>query len=201
MNKKGDWVKPFTSDLISNMKETIKKAYGNAESLLEDAQLLLENRRYSRSTALAILSEEEFSKSFILLVCLGQQRWDSNIYKALRAHATKQGISEAAREHYNWAIENIKMVEEMNKTSFIKNEPALIPDEERLNDLKDLASSRFKKPIKDHLKQDSFYVSLDKDSKIISTPEKITEINAKQTIEEAKDFKSATKALMRANSL
>ncbi len=199
--KKGDWVKQFTPDLISNMQKSVKAAFDNGESLLEDAQLLFSNQRYSRSTALAILSEEEFSKSFILLVCLGQNRWDSNIYKALRTHSTKQGISEAATTHYNWAIENIKKVEEMNKTSFLKNEPALMPDEKQINELKDLASSRFKKPIKDHMKQNSFYVSLDKDARIMSVPTRITELNAQQSIEEAKNFKSATKELMHTMAL
>jgi len=196
MKKNGDWAKELTPQLKANMRESIKESFNNGESLLEDAEILFKNKRYSRSAALAILSEEEFSKSFILTICLGQGRWDSNIYKALKTHSSKQGISEAVIAHYRWATDNIKKVDAINKVSFLNHEPAVIPDEKKLNELKDIVSSRFKKPIKDHKKQNSFYVSVDKNAKILSTPSDISELDALQTNKEAKDIMSVTKLLM-----
>lgn len=199
MSKKGDWVKEVTPELYNSMQASIEAAYNNACSLLDDSELLLKNKRYSRATALSILAEEEFSKSYILLSCLKQSRWDSNIYKSLKTHSTKQGISEAARNHFNWTNENIRKTEELNKTSEVKLEPMLFPDEDKTKELKELANSRFKKPINDHVKQNSFYVSLDKNANIMSTPTIITELNAKQSIAEAKEFKTITETLMRIN--
>lgn len=199
MSRNRDWVKEVTPEIYNSMQASIEAAYNNACSLLDDSELLLKNKRYSRATALAILAEEEFSKSYILLSCLGQSRWDSNIYKSLKTHSTKQGVSEAARNHFNWSNENIRKTEELNKTSEVKHEPMLFPDEHKIKELKELANSRFKKPINDHVKQNSFYVSLDKNARIMSTPAIITELNAKQYIAEAKEFKSITETLIRMN--
>ncbi len=47
---------------VEQAAESITKARANAQSLLADAELLLEHQRWARATALAILSIEEAGK-------------------------------------------------------------------------------------------------------------------------------------------
>lgn len=195
MGKKGDWVVQVTPELRQVMEETARATYENGSNLRQDALTLFEACRYPRAAALAILSEEEFSKAFILKICAEQGRWDSNIYKALRRHPKKQGISEAMREYFNWFVDNYKRVMERNRFSFIQMQPSLHPGDEKMDKILSKAKSRFKKPIKDFLKQDSIYVGIDESAKTSSKPDQIGAEEAKICIDESFAFKVITEVL------
>jgi len=195
MGEKHDWAVPVTPELRQDMEETARAAYENGLELRQDALKLFEACRYPRAAALAILAEEEFSKAFILKICAQKGRWDSSIYKALRRHPEKQGISEAMREYFNWFIDNYKKVMEMNRFSFVQAQPSLYPGNEKMDIILSKAKSRFKKPIKDFLKQDSIYVGISKSAKISSTPDQIGIKKAKVCLEESLVFKVITEVL------
>lgn len=196
MAKQGDWTKVVTPQLKSNMEESARAAYLNGCALREDALSLFAVERYPRAAALAILSEEEFSKAFILLICAGGARWDSNIYQSLRKHSNKQGIAEAMRDHFDWFNENYRRVMEMNRFSLVQHQPATIPSKEKMNELIKKAKSRFAKPIKDYFKQDAFYISVDEDGRLKSTPSSIDKGDAQQCLHESEKFKVVTEVLL-----
>lgn len=196
MGKNGDWVISVTPQLKSDMEDTARAAYENGNDLRQDALTLYESGRHSRAAALAVLAEEEYSKAFILKICAEQGRWDSNIYKALRKHPEKQGISEAMREYFSWYVDNYKRVMEMNRFAFIPVQPSSYPGDEKMTAILSTAKSRLKKPIKDFLKQDSFYVGIDGSAKILSTPSKIGKAEAKSCLDESLVFKIITEILL-----
>lgn len=121
MAKQNEWSKIVTPRIKGNMGESARAAYQNGCALHDDALLLFDGERFPRSAALAILAEEEFSKAFILFISVNQGRWDSNTYKALRQHPQKQGIAEGMRAHFDWFVENLKRVMEINRSSPIQH--------------------------------------------------------------------------------
>ena len=82
----------FNDSLAKKLKESSLISYKNGSQLLADAELLFDNGRLARSGSLSILAFEEFSKSFILQICLRQKRWDRSIYLGLRDHSKKHAI-------------------------------------------------------------------------------------------------------------
>ena len=86
----------FNNALGRKIIKSARLAYDNGKALLDDAELLFDNKRFTRAGSLAILAFEEFSKSFILRLCLLQKRWDREMYLALRNHANKHAILYAA---------------------------------------------------------------------------------------------------------
>jgi AbiV family abortive infection protein len=200
MGSSGDWIKDVTPSLEGNMREAAIAAYRNGLSLREDALILFESERYPRTAALAILSEEEFSKAFILLICINQKRWDSNIFKALRKHSEKQGISEGMRQYFELFVSNYKTVMEMNRFSFIQNTPSHDPSPVELERIVSTAKSRFKKPLKDYLKQDAFYINLSKSAEIISTPCKVGKPEAQECLDESFVFQLITEVALGSGS-
>lgn len=196
MPKQSDWSKSMTTQIKSNMEESARAAYLNGCELHEDAFLLFEAKRFPRSAALSILSEEEFSKAFILLICADQGRWDSNIYKSLRKHPEKQGIAEAMRDHFDWFSRNYSRIMEMNRFSFVQHQPSTIPDEAKMYEIVAKAKSRFSRPIRDYLKQDAFYVSLNEEAKLKSIPASISKEEAQSCLEESAKFKAITEVLL-----
>ncbi|MGH9425868.1 MAG: AbiV family abortive infection protein [Terriglobia bacterium] len=196
MAKQSDWTKVVTPSIKNNMKDSAHTAYLNGCDLREDALSLFSIKRYARSAALAILSEEEFCKAFILFTCAGQGRWDSNIYKALRKHSEKQGISEGMRNHFDWFNETYRQFMAEHGSSFTQHQPPIIPSEKRVSELREKVRSRFSKPVRDFLKQDAFYVSLDEDGKVKSTPASISERDAQECLDESEKFKVITEVLL-----
>jgi AbiV family abortive infection protein len=195
VSKQAGWKKVVTPQLKRNIEESAQAAYLNGCSLHEDAMCLFAAERYSRAAALAILAEEEFSKAFVLRICADQNRWDSNIYIALRKHSTKQGISEAMRDHFDWFNENYRRVMEINRYSLAQSQPATIPNKEKMTEIINKAKSRFAKPIRDYLKQNAFYVSVDKDAKPKSIPSSIGKKDAQQCLDESEKFKFVVEML------
>jgi len=197
MTQKDDWSVPVTPELQKNMEETARAAYENGCSLKEDAIILFKADRFPRAAALAILSEEEFSKAFILINCAGQGRWDSNVFKALRRHPEKQGFSEAMRGYSDWFIDCNKWRMEFNKSALIPIALSRYPDRKNLEAIISKGKSHIEKPIKDFLKQDCFYVGYDKRAKISSKPNSISQKEAQIYLDESDKFKALTELAMK----
>lgn len=178
------------------MLAAAQASHSNGCSLREDALLLFRADRFARAAALAILSEEEFSKAFILGICAKDGRWDSNIHLALRTHSNKQGISEAMANYLDWFTDNAMRVAEMNRVTLVSSSPGLIPPQEKMEDLLGTARSRFAKPIRDYLKQDAFYVAIDEDGATKSTPGSVTKSEAEQCLETAETFQLVTEVVL-----
>jgi AbiV family abortive infection protein len=196
MAKPKEWVKTVTPQFKHDMQESGRAAYANGCGLREDAVTLFSAQRYPRSAALAILAEEEFSKAFLMLICAEYGRWDSTIFMALRKHANKQGISEAMLDYLAWFNENYKGVAVLNQFAFIPMSASIDPGEKKINEITEKAKNRFSKPIKDYLKQDAFYVSIDDNGKIISIPSAIGNEEAKQCLKAAEKFQVITEVLL-----
>lgn len=194
--KKGEWSKPVTTQIKNNMEESARAAYLNGCALCDDARLLFDAERFARSAALAILAEEEFSKAFILLICVGQGRWDSSIYQALRKHPEKQGVAEGMRIHFDWFLQNYKQVMEMNRFSPVEAQPTVIPSDEKVNEIIQKAKNNFSKPIRDYLKQDALYVSLNEDAKVGSGPSAVGREDAQRCLDESTKFRVITEVLL-----
>jgi len=192
MTPKSDWAIPVTPELRQDMEETGRAAYENGCRLRQDAITLFEAGRFPRAAALAILAEEEFSKAFMLIICAKQGRWDSNIFKALRRHPEKQGISEAMRDYLNWFVAYNKRVMERNQFALIPIPPSIYPDHEKMKALISKAKSRLAKPIKDFLKQDCFYIGYDERAKLSCTPDSIGQKEAQSCLDESEQFKVIT---------
>lgn len=71
--------------------EAINAAITNAKSLYEDAEILLNNKKYSRSISLSILSIEEAGKPSILrsIVLENDDKEIINLWKSYRRHYDK----------------------------------------------------------------------------------------------------------------
>jgi AbiV family abortive infection protein len=173
MGKKDGWVVPVTPEIRRNIENTAHAAYMNGSNLRQDAVTLFESCRYPRAVALAILAEEEFSKALILKASAEQGRWDSNLYKALHKHPEKQGIVEGIMAHAIWFIGHAKFIERLNRVSLVQVRPSMLPGDKEMEKILSNVKSYFKKPIKDKLKQNSIYVSIDKSGKTTSKPDQI----------------------------
>jgi AbiV family abortive infection protein len=178
------------------MEETARAAYENGCSLRQDAITLFEAARFPRAAALAILAEEEFSKALIIILCSGQPRWDSNIFKALRRHLEKQSLSETMRSYYGWFVANHKRVMERNRFALIPIPFSIYPDHEKMEAIISKGKSYIKKPIKDFLKQDCFYVSCDERAKLSCTPDSIGQKEAQSCLDESDEFREITELAM-----
>jgi len=190
--KNNEWIDTMTPLLKKNMAQASEEAYKNGCSLIDDAMILFKANRYARTTALSVLAEEEFSKAFILTICQEQDRWDSTIFKSLTRHSEKQGIAEAMRSYFEWFLNNFKNIMESNRNSAIPAQSAIYPGEAFMEKNLGMARSRFKKPIKDYMKQEGFYVGVTRKAEIKSLPSSISESHAKLTLEEANTFKIIT---------
>jgi AbiV family abortive infection protein len=192
MPQKGDWSVPVTPELRQDMEKTARAAYENACILRQDAITLFEADRFPRAAALAILAEEEFSKAFILIISAGQSRWDSNIFKALRRHPEKQGMSEAMRGYFDWFVGYNKWRVEFNQSALIPIPLSRYPDREKMEAIISSGKSCIKKPIKDFLKQDCFYVGCDEKARLSCKPDSIGQKEAQSCLDQSEQFKVIT---------
>jgi len=173
MGKKDGWVIPVTPEIEQDMENTAHAAYKNGSNLRQDAVTLFESCRYPRVVALAILSEEEFSKAIILKFCAEDGRWDSNLYKALHKHSIKQGIVEGIMAHAIWFVGHANFIEKLNRVSLAQVRTSMTPCDTEMGEILSKVKSYFKKPERDRLKQNSMYVGIDKFGKIASKPDQI----------------------------
>jgi AbiV family abortive infection protein len=200
MSKKHGWNKEVTPARKLQLEKSARASFANGCSLHDDALALYSLGRFPRAAALAVLAEEEFSKAFLLSTCAEERRWDSNIYKALREHNKKQGFAEALRDHVDWYTQAYL-------DSIIAGEPpesqelmATNPPAEINSSRREKVESRWKKPIKDFLKQDAFYVSINEEGAVKSLPETIEETKAKQCLDESQKLRMAIDILLNGRS-
>ena len=196
MSKKKEWIIKVSPELEKNLIASATEVYCNGCDLYDDALALYEIGRYSRSTALAILAEEEFSKALLLSACAAEKRWDSNIYKVLREHNIKQAFAEALRNRVEWlkvaCHTSISAGESVDKQRALAENP---PDYVKA-EMKEKFEKICKKPVNDYLKQDSLYVSINENGSVKSAPKSISEIQAKNVISETLKAKDAVEILL-----
>jgi AbiV family abortive infection protein len=189
MTQKGDWSIPVTLELRKNMEEIFRAAYDNGCSLREDALILFEASRFPRAAALTILAKEEFSKAFILIISAGQGRWDSNLFKALRKHPEKQGMSEAMKGFLDWFTDCNKWRIKFNQSALIPISLSRYPEREKIEEFISRGKSCIKKPVKDFLKQECFYVGYDERAKMTCSPVSIGQNEAQSCLDETEKLK------------
>ena len=195
MAKIGNWSAEVTPEIQSNMANTARYAYENGRSLREDALALFEMNRYSRAVALAILAEEEFSKSFMLTICIQDNRWDSNILKALLRHNDKQGLSAAMTEYASWFVNNYKKLIESGQ---VPNEPTkefFHPGKDKIDKILNIFKDTANRKDKDTLKQEALYVGIDKSAKVSSHPWSLGQQDAQKCLDETLVFQVITEIL------
>lgn len=189
MNNHKSWSDTATPKLKDDIEHIAVAAYANACDLLHDAMILLREDRLARAGALVILSEEEFSKAFILLVCAQQNRWDSEIMDALKRHPKKQGIADAMRMYFEWFVDNYRRVMEMNQFSFVPATPATLPSQKQWEEIICKTKKRMKKAKKEQYKQSLLYVGFDRTAKIIFNPREADKKEIENYFKEAEGFK------------
>ena len=189
MTKREPWADTVTSALKSAIQQTALAAYANACDLMKDAKILWREDRYARAGVLAILSEEEFSKAFILLVCAQQNRWGSDIFDALLRHPEKQGVAAGMREYFEWFVDNYNGAMKMSQFSFVPITPAILPDQERFEELTTNAKKVIKHQKKERYKQSLLYIGFDRKGKVICDPKKADKTQIENCFKEAEKFK------------
>lgn len=149
------------------LRESAAKARANGSGLLGDARLLFEAKRYARATALAILAEEEFMKSFLLDNASLQGRWDLELYEALSKHGIKLGLADGLR----------KMVRMLRPASNVITQHAALhlPSDDDLESLAKSVREASKKNDMNYLKQNAFYVGVERNGVCSSTPDDLSE--------------------------
>jgi AbiV family abortive infection protein len=189
--KKTEWVAEVTEDLRNKLLASSVAAYESACSLLSDAKILQGAGRYARAGALAILAEEEFAKSFVVCICAGERRWDSEVLVGLRDHGRKQAISQAMLDYWKWVQENMAAVEKMNRFSLTKTTPSVMLSPGDMDALlRRVEKEHVKKRTRDVLKQRMFYVAIGQSGSVIHDPKSITESMAAQCLEATTAFKT-----------
>ena len=196
MGKKRDWSDKMTPALKTAIQQVAHASYLNACELMKDSMVLKREGRYARAGALTILSEEEFSKAFILLVCLEQNRWDSVIVDALRRHPEKQGIANGMREYMAWLVENHERVMKMNQISFVPLTPATFPGRQRLEEIIAKTKQEIGIKRKDKLKQSLLYVGFNRKADITSDPREVDMSMVENCLNETKKFKEIVELAM-----
>ena len=188
-----NWSRVVDSDLRARLLTTAQTAYKNACSLVLDAKVLFDAQRFPRAGALAILAEEEYAKSFVLCICACNGRWDSEIFRALTDHGSKQAISQGMIVYWEWLQTNLRRVAELNRCSFVGVQPTLFPSQEEWSELiEQTRISNIKKRKRDKLKQRFFYVGVGREGHAIQCPTALSSNAASKCIVEASTFKSVT---------
>lgn len=175
------WQKEVTRDLEDNLLKAAHACMNNANTLLDDANLLLSNNRYARATALAVLSMEECGKALHLIFCITRHEWNSEIYKGISQHNTKQTYVEGVLNLVEALLDRPAEI-----AALMSQNPSMNDMYSSLEPLKDSAmevvKKTHKKPELDKLKQHAFYVGVTKDARISSEPKSISEDQSKTVL-------------------
>lgn len=187
-----EWDAIFDDKLASNLHKTIEEALLNAEDLLEEANLLFDNKKYSRSAGLAILAEEEFAKCLILDDAIKSKTWNSASFKIIKKHNAKQAIA----EYLSTNCYKIKQIEEESKFRHIPiSVESIIFAESSEN--KEFESKLLKNTVnrnkREFYKQNMFYVNLGKTGALSNSPNKISPKDAAICLDYASRLNELTK--------
>jgi AbiV family abortive infection protein len=147
----------------------------NAESLMEDANILLERKKFSSAQSLSITALEEVGKAIILELV------DLNYYdkilakKSIYSHKSKKAIIKAIEngmvliDQINRAPEDVSITQEKMKEL----------GEKLLSEMNSLENNRL----------NGLYVEIDIETgRIISSPKDCSENDATSSVEEAKKY-------------
>ncbi|MBI5892553.1 MAG: AbiV family abortive infection protein [Deltaproteobacteria bacterium] len=189
MTNQESWIDIVTPNIKGDIERIAIEAYTNACDILKDAKILMREDRYARAGALVILSEEEFSKAFILFVCAQQNRWDSEIFYALKKHPEKQGIAKAMREYFEWFVDNYNLVIKMNQFAFVPATPSMLPSQKQWKEMIGKTKKGIKKEKKERYKQALLYVGFDRTAKVTSNPKNVNKKEVEDCCKEAERFK------------
>ncbi|UCV14163.1 AbiV family abortive infection protein [Quatrionicoccus australiensis] len=185
-----EWVSTVDDNLSAKLKEASLLSYANACSLLDDAATLYSANRFPRAAALAILAEEEFSKSFVLCVSVQEKRWDSALLRGLRDHAPKQAIAKAMRTYAEWVKINEQRVAAMNQYSLIPALSSRIPTDEEMSEMfEEIKTTHIKRRSKDRQKQNFLYVAIARDGSTSNNPSSTTKDESKSHLDSTQEFK------------
>lgn len=168
----GTWVAVFNEELEKNLTTSSICAANNAESILADANILYENSRYPRAAALAILAEEEYSKSILLKICAQTKTWNSFFYNIIKKHPEKQAYAESI----HFLFSEIRKIEESNRYRVIPWPifSSISPGSRLLDDFQTkLKKQTIEKKKRDLYKQSMLYISLGKTGILVNSPNQI----------------------------
>ncbi|MES1953595.1 AbiV family abortive infection protein [Salinisphaera hydrothermalis] len=183
-------------NLGTDLLKSAECCFSNGSGLIEEAQLLLDGEKFSRSFALSILAQEEFSKCFLLSNCSYQGRWDQEVHKSLNYHEMKQAFVEVMLSYVQWFEAANSFALKTNVTALIPAPIKLLPDAAQWNRwIADAQKRVIKKKTIDRAKQREFYVAVDKDGRVSSKPNS-SDIESKAQIEKSKKFKYVAKLQM-----
>lgn len=105
----------LTESRKKNMLRSVLECFINADSLIDDAKILLENKRQHRAASLAILGIEELGKAYFLK-CIydeaGEFRWNEDALNKLVDHKFKQEFAFDAFNTGNSVFRSIFMSED-----------------------------------------------------------------------------------------
>jgi AbiV family abortive infection protein len=197
MTKNDKWEETITPELEDKLLIIAQASYRNACDILKDSITLYEAGSIPRAGALAILSEEEFSKSFVFVICVNEHRWDSEIFLGVKRHPEKQSISESMREYVKWFIGNYNRVKQMNKSLLYPMTPARMPGHVHLNDWLHRAKKSVKKAKKEKYKQSLIYVDFNKQAQLTSEPRQAKIEDVEECINEAKKIKEVVEIILK----
>lgn len=178
--------------------ETLSCIKENAHGLLLDAELMFENRRWSRAQALAILAIEEIGKYLLL-------KWNMNEPKLLLSHRKKQQtattlsfarIAEEVLSRYlsenGLALKHRSELSDDQK-KFLESEEGQACRElifgprnnalvERVSEKvdEDGFSEKVSTGVMDQAKQRALYVDIGRNGNVLNTPSGVTEDDAEQ---------------------
>jgi|GEM_PF-2006294 len=171
------------------LRASAQNAHCNGISLLEDARVLLESKRYARATALAILAEEEFLKAFVLDNASLQGRWDATLYSSLSMHGIKLGLAEGLRETVRLLAPEPRLGAHAHGRA--ADYGVRLPSEEQMDAIAARVRTLSVKNRRNYLKQNAFYVGVGPDGVSTSTPEYISEIDALACLSSAEEMAAA----------
>lgn len=168
------WQKEVTPQIKQNLMQSAKACITNGNSLLSDAELLLENERYARAASLAVLAVEEYGKALHLAACVTIERWDTVLYKGISQHNSKQVYAEVLLSLPEDLIEDL--FEKFGYGSIAVTLTKISDHKKRLTDhVVAIAKKTQKKPLMDKLKQKGFYVDISVNATVKSEPDSILE--------------------------
>lgn len=182
-----DWQKDVTPELENNLLHASQGCLNNADTLINDSNLLLDYERYARAAALAVLAIEECGKALHLVFCITSKAWNSQLYRAVAQHNTKQAYADGILHMLKTLIAHSTEIAMMTSQNLTLSDwySSLEPYK---NSAIKVAQATHKKPKLDKLKQDAFYVSITKEARLLSEPSSISEEQAKNVLLQAREI-------------
>jgi hypothetical protein len=121
-----------------------------------------------------------------------QSRWDSAIFNALFKHGKKQAFTESMRDLLELCDTRNERINQINQCQLIPIPFSKYHSKEKIDEVISKGKSRIKKPIKDFLKQNCFFVRCDEKATLQCKPNSIGQNEAQSCLEESEEFRKIT---------